>query len=120
MAQAVAANEVDDEEHEQGGAYQDGDGDLQAQLQVTKIRNPSHHVRAETAEQLRCEHVDTNGSGMSAARHHVVKNGSDGAMIPGHEKTGDRKSDQHGGFFFCLYGQQEKSTVLIGLAIAGF
>src|SRR5713226_2303687 len=89
MAQAVAANEVDDEEHQQGAAYQDGDGDLQAQLQVTKIRNPSHHVRAETAEQLRCEHVDTNGSGVSAARHHVVKNGSDGAMIPRHEKTGD-------------------------------
>ncbi len=55
MAQAVAANEVDDEEHQQGAAYQDGDGDLQAQLQVTKIRNPSHHVRARGAASCREE-----------------------------------------------------------------
>src|SRR5713226_8037533 len=74
MANTVAANEVDDQEHEQGAANQDGDGNLQAQLQVTKIRNSSHHVRAETADQLRGEHVDAHGSGVGAARHHVVKN----------------------------------------------
>jgi len=53
-----------------------GDGDLQAQLQVPQIGYFSDHVRAQAAEQLRGEHVHAHGSGMGAARHHVMKNGS--------------------------------------------
>ncbi len=96
MAEAVAANEVDDEEHEERAANQDGDGDLQSQLQVVKIRDFPDHVRAETAEQLRGEHVDADGSGVRATGHHVVKNGRDRAVIPGHEKAGNEKAGEHG------------------------
>src|SRR2546429_3252569 len=39
MAEAVAANEVNDEEHKQGAANHDSDGDLQTELQVVEIRD---------------------------------------------------------------------------------
>jgi len=57
MAEAVAADEVDDQKHEQRAADHDGNGDLQTELHVVKIGDFTDHVRAETAEQLRGEHV---------------------------------------------------------------
>ena len=61
-----------------------------------KIGDFPHHLRAETAKQLRGEHVDADASGVRAARHHVMKNGSDGSVIPRHEKAGNKQSDEHG------------------------
>jgi hypothetical protein len=99
---------MDDQKHEQRPADHDGDGNLQAKLHVVKIRDLANHVGPEPAHQLSGKHVDADGSGVRAARHHVVKNGSDGAVIPGHEKAGNEKADEHDCFLFRLNGQQEK------------
>jgi len=87
MAEAVAANEVNDEEHKQSAANHDSDGDLQTELQVVEIRDLADHLRAKAAHQLRGKHVNADGSGVRSARHHVMKYGGDGTVIPGHEKS---------------------------------
>ena len=106
MAEAVAANEVNDEEHKQSAANHDSDGDLQTELQVVEIRDLADHLRAKAAHQLRGKHVDADGSGVRSARHHVMKNGGDGAVIPGHEKAGNEEAHEHELFLIGLDGEQ--------------
>ena len=108
MAEAVAPDEVDYQKHQKRSADHDGDRNLQTELQVVKVGNSADNVRAEAAKQLRGEHVDTNGSGMSAAGHHVVQNSSNRPVIPGHKKTGNEEAGEHDRFLFRLDGQQEK------------
>jgi hypothetical protein len=50
MAEAIAAYEVNDEKHQQCAANQDGDGDLQTELKIVKIRDSADHVGAEAAD----------------------------------------------------------------------
>src|SRR5207302_2047063 len=95
MAEAVAANEVDNQKHQQRAANHDRHSDFQPELHVVKIGDFPNHVRTESAEQLRGEHVNTDASGVRSARHHVMKNGSDGAVVPGHKKARDEKAGQH-------------------------
>src|SRR5712691_1218028 len=102
MAEAVAANEVNDEEHKQSAANHDGDGDLQTELQVVKIRDLADHLRAKAAHQLCRKHVDADGSGMRSAGHHVMKNRGDGAVVPGHKKAGNEEAHEHELFLFGL------------------
>jgi len=78
MTNAIAPDEVNDQKHEQRSADHDRDRDLQANLQIAEIRDLADDVRSKPADQLCCEHVDADGSGMRAAGHHVVKYGSDG------------------------------------------
>src|SRR6266436_41708 len=96
VTDAIPPNEVYDEKHEQRPTDHDRDGQFQPHLQVAEIRDLADDVRSKPANQLCCEHVDADGSGMCAAGHHVVKYGSDGAMVPGHEKEGDGKTNKHG------------------------
>src|SRR4030088_85558 len=77
MAEAVAANEVNDEEDKQSAANHDSDGDLKRELQVEKIRDLADHLRAKASYQLRGKHVNADGSGVRSAGHHVMKNGGD-------------------------------------------
>ena len=49
MAEAVATNEVNDQKHKKRPADHDGDGDLQAQLHVVKVRDLADHVGSEPA-----------------------------------------------------------------------
>src|SRR5271168_4643743 len=107
VAEAVAADEVNDKEHEEGAADHDGDGDLQAELQIAKVGDPSNYLRTEPADQLRGEHVDADGGGVGAAGHHVVENGGDRTVVPRHEKAGDKKAQEHSFFFFRLDGEQQ-------------
>src|SRR2546429_122126 len=55
MANAVASNKVNHQKHEQGAANHHGHGDLQADLQVVLVGDSTHHVRAQSAQQLRGE-----------------------------------------------------------------
>src|ERR1700674_742514 len=96
MTNAIAPDEVNDEKHQQRAADHDRDGDLQSNLQIAEIRDFADDVRSKPANQLCCEHVHADGSGMSPAGHHVVKYGRDGAVIPGHEKEGNGKTNKHG------------------------
>src|SRR6266403_2621082 len=96
VTDTIPPDEVDDEEHEQRSADHDRDGELQPHLQVAEIRDLADDVRSKPANQLCREHIDADGSGMRAAGHHVVKHGSDGAVIPGHEKEGNGKTNKHG------------------------
>src|SRR6266852_2579603 len=96
VTDAIPPDEVDDEEHEQRSADHDRDGELQPHLQVAEIRDLADDVRSKPANQLCRKHVDTDGSGMCAARHHVMKHGRDGAVIPGHEKESNGKTNEDG------------------------
>ena len=46
MMQAIAADEIDHEEHQQRAANHDGDGYLQAKLKVTGVRDFPHKLRS--------------------------------------------------------------------------
>lgn len=105
MANAVAPDEVNDQQHQKRAANHHGSGDLQAKLQVVKIRNLTHDVRTQPANQLGGKHVHAYGSSMRATRHHVVQYGSDRPVIPGHEEDGNGESHKHSGFFFRLNRQ---------------
>src|SRR3989442_5652900 len=96
MTNAIASDEVNDEKHEQRAADHDCDGDLQTNLQIAEIRDLADDMRSKPANQLCREHVDADGSGMRTAGHHVVKHGSDWAVIPGHKKEGNGKTNEHG------------------------
>src|ERR1700687_1043436 len=106
MAEAVAANEVNDEEHKQSAANHNSDGDLQTELQVAKIRDLANHLRDKDAHQLRGKNVDADGSVVRASGHHVMKIGGDGAVIPGHEKAGNEEAREHEIFLLGLDGEQ--------------
>ena len=106
MAEAIAANEMNDQEHKQRAANHDGDGDLQTQLQVVEIRDLADHLGAKAAHQLRGKHVNADGRGVRSAGHHVMKNGGDGAVIPRHEKAGNEEAHEHELFLLGLDGEQ--------------
>src|SRR5437016_14674355 len=92
MAEAVAADEVDHQEHQKGAAYHHNYGDLQAEDQIGEIIEAPDYVRPENStEQLRGEHVHAYGRGVGAARHHVVDYGGKRPVIPGHEEAGNEE-----------------------------
>src|SRR5258707_25479 len=94
MPHSIPPDKVNHQQHEQRAAHQNSNGNLQTKLQVTNIGDFPHHVWPQSADQLRGKHVNANGSGVRAPRHHVVKNGSDRSVIPGHEKEGDGETDE--------------------------
>ena len=96
MANAVAPDEVNDEQHEQRAANQHGNGDLQPNLKVAEIGDFPHNGGAKPANQLRGKHVNSHRGSMRAARHHVVKDSGDWTVIPGHEEERDGEADEHG------------------------
>ena len=46
MMQAVAADEVNYEEHQQRAEHHNGDGDLKAELQVAGVRDFAYQLRS--------------------------------------------------------------------------
>src|SRR6266849_6997280 len=110
MLQAVPANEMNHQEHQQAAAHHHRDCDLQGELHVVKVGNSAHQLRAESANQLRDKHVDADGSGMRPPWHHVVNDGGNRAVIPGHEKGGQRESCEYEHLLVGLYSQKKEGS----------
>ena len=110
MAQAVATNEVDDQEHEQPAQHHYGNSDLQAELHVVKIGNSANNLRTEPAHKLSDKHIQTYRRGMGALGHHVVDHRGDWPVIPGHEECRDGETSEHGRLFFGLDGRKDEGS----------
>src|SRR6266851_1385787 len=110
MLQAVPANEMNHQEHQQSAAHHHRDCDLQGELHVVKVGNSAHQLRAESANQLRDKHVDADGSGMRPPRHHVVNDGSHWAVIPGHEEGRQRERREYEHLLVGLYSQKKEGS----------
>lgn len=108
MAEAIAPDEMNHQNHKQGAAHEHGDGELQTDLKIAKIGNFADNLGTESADELRREHVDADGSGVSAAGHHIVNDGGDRTVIPGHEKSGDEKTGEDEIFFVGLNGEKQE------------
>src|ERR1700737_2180077 len=108
MAQAVAANEVNHQEHQQAAANHHGNCDLQTKLHVVKIGNSAYQLRTKSPYKLRDKHVHADGGRMRPPRHHVVNNGGDRAVIPGHEESRQRERSEYERLFLGLYGQEQE------------
>src|SRR6266403_6314944 len=108
MPQAVAANEVNYQEHQQTAGDHHGDGNLQAELHVVEVGNSTNELRAKSSDKLGNKHIDANGSRVRAARHHVVNYSRNRAVVPGHEESGYRERCQHDWFFLGLNGQDHE------------
>src|SRR5713101_4723711 len=110
MLQAIAANEMNHQEHQQAAAHHHRDCDLQGELHVVKVGNSAHQLRAESANQLRDKHVDADGSGMRPPRHHVVNDRSHWAVIPGHEEGRQRERGEYEHLLVGLYSQKKEGS----------
>src|SRR5712675_788258 len=108
MPQAVAANEVNYQKHQQAAGYHHGYGNLQAELHVVKVGNSTNELRAKSSDKLGNKHIDADRGGVRTARHHVVNYSSNGAVVPRHEESGYRERCQHEWFFLGLNGQDHK------------
>src|SRR4029077_17084416 len=107
MPNPIPPDKMNSKKQEEGAENQRGDCDLQAKLQVAKIRDSSYDVRTQAADQLRSEHVNADRGGVRAPRHHVMKYGGHRPVIPGHEKESNCEADQHRGFLLRLNGQKQ-------------
>ena len=65
-------------------------------------------MRTQTPEELRHKHVDSDRSGMRAARHHIVYHRCNRAVIPGHEKAGNRHPSENHPLLVGLNGNDQK------------
>src|SRR5229473_58242 len=110
MLQAIAANEMNHQEHQQAAAHHHRDRDLQGELHVVKVGNSAHQLRAESANQLRNKHVDADGGGMRPTRHHVVNDGGDRPVIPGHEESRQRERGEYEHLLVGLYRQKKEGS----------
>src|SRR5271165_1410337 len=72
MVEAVAANEIDYEKHQERAAHHNGNRYLQAELKVTGVRDFPHELRSESSQKLRDEHVDADSGGMGALRRQIA------------------------------------------------
>src|SRR5215468_10394022 len=102
MADAIAADEVHHQKHQERATDHHHDSDLQTENQVRQVVKAPYDIRSEnSAKELRRKHIDADRRSVSAARHHVVNHRSQWSVIPGHEKAGDEKRADDLTLFFA-------------------
>jgi len=72
MMQAIAADEIDYEKHQERAANHDGDGYLKAKLKVAGVGDFTHELRSQSTQKLSDEHVDADGGGVGALRRQIT------------------------------------------------
>ena len=99
MVQAVPADKIDDQKHQERATDHYRDGYLQAKLKIAGIRDFPYQLRTQSAQELRDEHVDADGRGVRALRSQIAQDRGDGAVIPGHKETADEEGGKEDPFF---------------------